>query len=42
MHKKVKKITIRNIVYLKNEIKDCSLKSIGLNENFSCEVELEE
>lgn len=42
MCKKVKKITIRNNVYLKNEIKDCSLKSIGLNENFSCEVELEE
>ena len=39
--KKIKKITIGNKEFYKNEIKNFSLKSIGINENFFCKVQLE-
>ena len=37
--KKLKKIKIWNKEFYKNEIKNVSLKSIGLNDNFDCIVE---
>ena len=39
--KKIKKITINGNEFFKNEIKNFSLKSIGINENFECKVEFQ-
>ena len=39
--KKLKKIKIWNKEFYKNEIKNFSLKSIGINDNFDCIVEFE-
>ena len=39
--KKLKKVKILNKEFYKNEIKNFSLKSIGLNDNFDCIVEFE-
>ena len=38
---KIKKITINGNEYFKNEIKNFSLKSIGINEDFVCKVEFQ-
>ena len=40
--KKVNKIIIANKEFFKKEIANFSLKSLGINENFICEVELED
>ena len=40
--KKIKKLIIGNKEFFVKEIKNFSLKSIGINENFSCDVEFEE
>ena len=39
--KKLKKVKILNKEFYKNEIKNFSLKSIGINDNFDCIVEFE-
>ena len=39
VNKKIKKIIINGNEFLKNEIKNFSLKSIGINDNFNCLVE---
>ena len=41
LFKKLKKIKIWNKEFYKNEIKNFSLKSIGINDNFDCFVEFE-
>ena len=38
---KLRKIIINGNEFLKNEINDFSLKSIGINDNFKCIVEFE-